>query len=60
MERCGDCGKSLHWIEIAFGRFNDPVCGRCLIVRAQWEAEMVQAEKDANTGMLIALRVIEE
>ena len=29
-ERCGDCGQGLTWIEIAFGRFADPVCGACL------------------------------
>jgi len=34
-ERCGDCSRGLTWIEIAFGRFNDPVCGACLIKREQ-------------------------
>lgn len=31
--RCGDCGQGLTWIEIAFGRFLDPVCGPCLLSR---------------------------
>jgi len=30
---CGDCGRGLTWIEIAFGRAFDPVCGACLIKR---------------------------
>lgn len=32
-ERCRDCGRGLTWIEVAFGRAGDPVCGRCLMVR---------------------------
>ncbi len=32
-ERCGTCGQGLTWIEIAFGRFLDPVCGACLRLR---------------------------
>lgn len=35
--RCGDCGRGLTSIEIAFGRFNDPVCGRCLQSRKDHE-----------------------
>lgn len=33
--RCDDCGRSLTWIEIAFGRLYDPCCGRCLMNREE-------------------------
>ncbi len=32
-ERCNNCGRELTWIERVFGRFNDPICGRCLTTR---------------------------
>lgn len=37
--RCGDCGQGLTWIEIAFGRFFDPVCGACLLKRRTTHTE---------------------
>ena len=53
-ERCGDCGQGLTWIEIAFGRIADPVCGACLLKRRQWEAEQEQIARDQATGNLNA------
>lgn len=48
-ERCGDCGKDLTWIEIAFGRIFDPVCGACLIRRrAIVNPEASRGERDAR------------
>lgn len=49
-ERCAECGRGLTWIEIAFGRLGDPVCGRCLIERRadqaqEWTVEEVLARE---------------
>jgi len=60
MELCGDCGKPLTWIEIAFGTITDPVCGKCLKYRALIDAKMKEQEKDQITGTLIGLGVIDE
>lgn len=54
-ERCADCGRGLTWIEIAFGKFGDPVCGRCLQLRiAQHEREQDKLYSDIGTGMIEA------
>lgn len=54
-ERCGDCGRGLTFIEIGFGRVNDPVCGRCLMKRQEWERQQEQQAKDINYGNLMGM-----
>lgn len=44
-ERCATCGRALTWLEIAFGRFNDPVCGKCLGERPTVRA-LKRSDKD--------------
>ena len=38
-ERCNQCSRRLTWIEIAFGRVGDPVCGACLLKRERDNAQ---------------------
>ena len=53
-ERCGDCGQGLNWIEIAFGRVSDPICGKCLKKRkedetiSQWRASILLTNPNLN------------
>ena len=45
-EWCNDCGQGLTWIEIAFGRVADPVCGPCLQVRRDERPEVDTSDSE--------------
>ncbi len=50
--RCGQCGRGMTWIEIAFGSFFDPICGPCLVVRNAKKAEEQKGSQDNGTAEL--------